>query len=282
MGVRKISLSIAIFLNALLLLSLIFYNVNLNEELRKKHSAIQDLEREKAELGAEVEKVKSFLKNVSETRESELRNPAWEELKTFLELDDTNELIYDKGSFDCSGFAIELFKRTRANGLKSAIVEVNFEENETGHVLNAFRTTDEGLIFVDATGNEGGNGRDKIAYVEEGKTYGIIALEGLKERRVDCSVECAEFAKEITYATYADFFDYSYFSAFKKCKDFYEDCIDLYNKAVDEYNKGSRKYSSTELRKWFGNIEILEKELVSEKYYLVSEMGAVENIQIYW
>ena len=35
---------------------------------------------------------------------------------------------------------------------RAAFVAVLFSDNEAGHALNAFRTTDRGLVYVDCTG----------------------------------------------------------------------------------------------------------------------------------
>jgi len=44
---------------------------------------------------------------------STLRNPTWEELKEFLEQDETDKIEYKPGEFDCTGFAITLRDHAR-------------------------------------------------------------------------------------------------------------------------------------------------------------------------
>ena len=280
MEIQKTILSILAFL----LLSSVFYSVKQNQELKQRDLIIQNLRSENIKLQnnvsllkTEIIRVKSVLQNLSKTKE--LRNPNWEELKVFLEVDKTNELVYND-NFDCSGFAIELFKRARAKGLICAFVEIEFEE-EKAHTLNAFQT-DKGLIFVDVTGDESGNGKDKIAYVELGKPYGTIALEGVKERKIACNITCSQLAKSPKYTNHSNLFDYEYFLNFKECIRLYESCVDQYNQAVENYNKGIRTYSRAELEQWLENLKELESELGKERVYFLSESNTVKNVQIYW
>ena len=274
------------------LLCLVFYYKDYNKaefdnQIEEKNSLIQGLEQEKLELQNNITKLKkrfeeieSFCQNISTSEE--LKNPSWNELKIFLETDQTNKLIYNR-TFDCLGFGVELFKRARNSGLRCAIVEIEFEENTTSHVLNAFQTADKSLVFVDATGNENGTGKDRIGYIKIREPYGTAELSVIKENMISCDVDCNQFAKQVSYVNYTDFFGYSYFLELKKCKEFYEDCIDLYNNAVKEYNKGERKYSYSELQSWRQNLEALEEDISGDGFYSVSEWeGTVKNIEIYW
>lgn len=272
-----------------LLVFMIFYlfltYTKFSEELEKKNSTIQALETQVDELQTnvsslkqEVERAKSLLQNISK---EELKNPSWEELKTFLELDDTNKLIYDKEKFDCSGFAIELFKHARALGMKAGFVELQFVGEAVGHTLNAFQT-DKGLIFVDATGDENGTGEDKIAYVEVGKPYAVIELEGVKERIIDCSIDCRQLTKDLNYINYSNMFSYDYFTAYKKCKELYETCGSFYNQEVEKFNKGESSYSYPELENLYQNLMKLKEEITRQNVYIFSESGIVKNMKIYW
>jgi hypothetical protein len=282
------AVSILIVLNILFLAGIIYYYIENTRQLAERESAIKILENENKELKSQVasldserEEVKAFLAATSETKESELRNPTWSELKIFLGMDDTNTMIYND-SFDCSGFAIELFKRARNVGLNCGFAEVAYSENISGHMMNAFRTSDMGIIFVDVTGDVNGDGADKIAYVEIGKPYGIVELSAVTEMIVDCDVTCSQFAREVTYVNHSNIMSYDYFVKLKNCISFYEDCVSQYNIAVHDYNRGHDKYAFSELQKWNGNLGILQDELTRGNFYVVSEGQVVKGIQIYW
>ena len=250
---------------------------NLEIEKTQLKNQLSNYSQEIKDLTNELNKLKDFIEEAYGREESKLRDPTWEELKLFLETDKTNELIYNDESFDCSGFAIELFKRARANGLKIAIVEIEFNENISGHMLNAFHT-DKGLIFVDVSGNENGTGKDKIAYVEKGKNYGTIALDSLKSRIPNCNINCSQLIEGFNYINFSNVFDYNYFTKFEKCVNLYEKCVKEYNQAVEK-----RSYSHSELNKWYENLKKLEGEIAIGKYYVLSKWdGTIKNIQIYW
>jgi hypothetical protein len=277
-----------IVVNLLFIIAIISFYIATTQKLNLKDSVIQNLQDEKTELEnknvlleADKEKLSSFLTNISEAKESELKNPTWEELKIFLDSDDTNKLVYNK-SFDCTGFAIELFKRTRDTGLRCGLVEVEYEENTTGHMLNVFQTVDKGLAFIDVTGNENGRGLDKIAYVEVGKPYGIIYLKKVNEQNVNCDVTCSQLTKEMSYVNYPNIFSYDYFASLNKCINFYKDCIKEYNNAVAQFNRGNRTYSFSELQKWGDNLNVLGNQLTLDNFYIISESKVVKNINIYW
>lgn len=285
MGILKILLSILLLL---VIAGFAFYYIESGNNFNEKDAIIQNLEQEKTELEATIssleaerEQVKALLLKTSEEKEAELKNPTWNELKLFLELDDVNEMVYSE-SFDCSGFAIELFKRARNNGYRCGFVEIEYEEETTGHMLNIFRTVDKGVIFIDVSGDESGTGNDKVAYAEIGKPYGTIQLDGLKEKRVSCGVPCSDFATKITYVDYTDPFDYEYFIEFNNCIDFYKTCTESYNAAVDEYNKRTGKYTYSEIQNWLKNLKVLEKELVSGEFYFLSEAETIKSMQTYW
>jgi len=96
-----------------------------------------------------------------------LRNPSWEELKTFLKEDKTDQLEYIFPSFVCADFATTLQSNAKKAGLRCAITSVELKgypdwynygiPSNTGHALNAFETTDRGLVYIDCTGLPSGS-----------------------------------------------------------------------------------------------------------------------------
>ena len=84
-----------------------------------------------------------------------------------------------------------LHNNAEAAGIRAALVGVFFEGQIIGHGLNAIKTTDRGLVYVDSTGPtleqslrvalyriSGGAPLewDKIAYMVKGKEYGAISI----------------------------------------------------------------------------------------------------------
>lgn len=206
-----------------------------------------------------------------------LENPTWQELKEFLEQDDTDKLPYKPEEFDCTGYALILRDNARTRGFRCAYVEVEFA-NGKGHALNAFQTIDKGLVFVDVTES------DKIAYVKIGKPYGLICLDGVKWKYIDCSLyKPEEFWGPLTYVECDESsnfpLSYDYYTKYVGRVMFYNKSVQAYNRAVNEYNIGSTKYTYEQLSNWRSNLEALKQDLGSVLY---EPLGIVENIEIYW
>lgn len=235
----------------------------LQSDLTVAQAQMQDLQ-------SEYDKTRSDL--LEGIKQSELKNPTWQELKEFLQLDDTDELLYDIDSFDCTGFAITLRDNAQGYGIRCAFVEIGFFEGE-GHALNAFETTDRGLVYVDTTES------DKMAYLKMNKPYGTISLDGAKIEYIACSGDPDEFWAPLTYGTHADPFSYDYYTDYQRRKEFYQESIAAYNQAADEFNRGSTMWSYSELTAWLENLEALVQDLGSN---LFEAGGTVNNIQIYW
>jgi len=85
----------------------------------------------------------------------EATNPSWLEPKDFLEKDKTDQHDYSRSSFVCADFAETLHNNAEKAGIRAAYVVVKLQGNpdfgDTIHVLDAFNTTDEGLVFIDDT-----------------------------------------------------------------------------------------------------------------------------------
>jgi len=152
-------------------------------------------------------------------------NPSWEELKSFILLDDTDNHVYREGSFVCTDYAAILHNRAEAAGITSAYVNIDFVGDTPGHALNAFQTTDRGLVYIDCTGkglldvhsSENASGsdianHDKVAYVQEQSEYGVISIEQ------------------------ATSFEYSYYEQWNSKWQEYEDLLDTYNETVRTHN----------------------------------------------
>lgn len=249
----------------------------------------------------------------SEVRLVNYRNatdPTWDELITFLQSDDTDEHSYIEDSFVCADFAEMLHNNAEGSGIKAAYVVVDFVVGE-GHALNAFNTTDKGLVYVDCTRGfsspiiaELSNGEkkeyrehDKIAYVVEGKEYGLISIDK---------------------ATSPEYWFYEEYT--KKWEDLEKD-IDTYNRDVEEYNKSVEAYERDaeayekarggrtfindyeeyeQLNKTYNDLKARKKELdirgneldarrdrLDERqeelgYYRWEPLGVVTSVEVYW
>ncbi|MDD5509444.1 MAG: hypothetical protein PHI12_01335 [Dehalococcoidales bacterium] len=214
----------------------------------------------------------SYQKLLERLEQSEMADISWPELKEFLEQDDTDRLTYIGGRFDCSGFAITLRDHATRCGIRCAYVEISFSV-DSGHALNAFETTDMGLVYVDCTE------ADMIAYVKLDEPYGTISLDGVKSEYIVCSGDPAEFWGPLDYKTHANPFSYSYYTDYQRRVEFYGDSIEAYNEAVRMYNHGSEQWSYDQLTSWLDNINALREDLGT--HYPLDD-GQIKNIETYW
>ena len=117
-------------------------------------------------------------------------------------------------------------------GIRAAWVSVEFTDNPDGHALNAFETTDKGLVFVDCAGGSPSDyipiasiltgetidesscpdSHDKIAYIEIGEQYGLISIEN---------------ASSPKYRFYLDYVE---------SRSSLEERLEAYNSAAEQHN----------------------------------------------
>lgn len=232
----------------------------------------------------------------------EAEDPSWDQLKTFLAEDKTDERDYVLGDFVCGSFAQDVHNNAEKAGIRAAWVAIDLANKPIGHALNAFNTIDRGMVFTDSTGDtaeaneaailrpelEGdgealaGHARDRAAYVVKGKELGFISLD------------------------MAGSPDYFYYEEYReKSREFaaqlteYNAKVTAYNSDVEAFNRwaGGTVFvaGSSEARRaeqWKGNLQMSQYLLKSARTELEKSgvelgplwkpMGIVSNIDIRW
>lgn len=185
-------------------------------------------------------------------------NPSWEQLKIFLKQDDTDDIAYEPGLFICGDFAETLHNHAEEAGIRAAYVIVGFG-NGPGHALNAFSIEDQ-TVFVDVISG------DKVAYVEVGRSYGVIALDVVTD------------------------FSYSYFETYaQRVEEYlqdheaYEEELEAYNKEVDDYNNEQPHPPQYDSRQeWYQSLLAREADLNDRCEELEAEAGILGITGQYW
>lgn len=77
-----------------------------------------------------------------------LRNPTYQEMKTFITEDPTNSNTYIEDKYVCVDFAAAVTNSAQADGIRCAVVDI-FYPDGYGHTIVAFDTTDRGLIYIE-------------------------------------------------------------------------------------------------------------------------------------
>jgi hypothetical protein len=181
-------------------------------------------------------------------------DPTWEQLKSFLTMDDTDEHPYLPEIYMCADFAEEIQNNAEAAGIRAAFVTIDFEDGSIGHALNAFNTSDRGLFYIDCTGPglivitpTGGNETydtehdwDKAAYIEIGEPYGIVSLDVATCPEYSCyeayEQEEADFETRLEqYNQRREQYNQRREQSNQKLEQFNQE-VDAYNSDVDAYN----------------------------------------------
>ncbi len=92
-----------------------------------------------------------YLADLSLADNASAHNPTYKELLDFLYEDATDQNLYVDDVYMCGSFARDLHNNAEAHGIRAAFVAIHFY-NELPHAINAFKTTDRGLVFIDVTG----------------------------------------------------------------------------------------------------------------------------------
>lgn len=211
-------------------------------------------------------------------------NPTYAKLVAFIKEDSTDEHPYRDESFFpvsllyvCSDFAQDVHNNAEVAGIRAAWVGIDFEGDDEGHALNAFETTDRGLVYIDCTG--GGSlspsleynatSWDTVAYVEIGKEYGLIDIGKAKSP------------------------SYSFYEQYKQKLQEYQKLLSDYNDEIMQYNQEIREkvyYEGSaelaEMEAWEARLEEKSQEIdeLGEELgdYWFEALGIVEDAQIHW
>ncbi len=99
-------------------------------------------------------------------------NPTLDELLDFIAEDETDSNEYIKYLYDCSQFSRDVHNHAETAGIRAAEVQIFFTNEKIGHALDAFITSDYGLVFIDCTTSP-----DTIARVCVGKEYRALPVD---------------------------------------------------------------------------------------------------------
>ena len=109
---------------------------------------------------------------------SQAVNPTWNQLMTFIAQDKTDQHPYNINSFNCVNYATTVYNNAEASDIEAATVTLNLSNSVAGHAVNAFITSDYGLVYVDCTGG------DAISRVEVGKVYRAVSPGDIQPTQV--------------------------------------------------------------------------------------------------
>lgn len=233
-------------------------------DLSAVHAQLVDMQNENVSLQTEIEALQDENEALQEKLDGTLpyskadgtsitlqnnfdnvHNPTWKELKLFLENDETESITYDYSLFVCGDFAELLHNNAEATGIRAGVAIIHFEDDPIPHALNVFYSADyDKLVYIDCTGSVltysyniytgtttvESTGEDKVAYVVEGKKYGLIPI--ICEADAYGGFVYTNWPTGYyIYETYAE----SWWNCYRMVED-YNLAVDEYNDRVDWYN----------------------------------------------
>jgi len=209
-------------------------------------------------------------------------NVNYTELKDFISRDQTDKKNYVNSGeirFICSDFAEMLHNNAEAYGIRAGYAGIDWEEGGLGHAINAFETVDMGLVFVDCTGKsdfsqvsgeqEAVGSWDKIAYVEIGNVYGVIAIDKAESP------------------------SYSFFTEYNRKWEIYQEQSTAFNRDVKEFNREVEGKAYNEGTEAYRSLIMKEEELTAREQKLkelsieigkqrFKPLGLVKRVSIRW
>ena len=229
-------------------------------------------------------------------------DPSWDQLKAFLIEDKTDERDYVLGDFVCGSFAQDVHNNAEKAGIRAAWVAIDLANKPIGHAINAFNTTDRGMVFTDSTGDTAednlaailrpeleengdtltGHSRDRIVYAVKGKELGFISLDTAQSP------------------------DYFYYEQYRESSRGYMSLLNEYNSKVTAYNSDVQAFNSwvssrvlmagsgeaRRAEQWKGDLRTSEYMLKTAEADLKKAgaglgplwkpLGVVSNIDIRW
>jgi hypothetical protein len=96
-------------------------------------------------------------------------NPTFEQVQRFVEEDTTDKHVYSLDSYVCADYARDFHENAEKAGLSCRFIEINFEGRQTGHAIDCFYTTDQGVIYVEPE-------TDEIINIKTGEWYGTAGV----------------------------------------------------------------------------------------------------------
>ena len=183
--------------------------------------------------------------------------------------------------FVCSDFAEAVHNNAEVAGIRAGYLSIDWEDGSIGHAINAFETTDLGIVYIDCTGRsaysqieDGGSSSadmswDKVAYIEIGKKYGVIPLD---------------FA-ELPYYFFFEQYDLKWMELKEKLTEYNAE-VKLYNQEISgkAFYRGSSDLER--IKAWEARLKLKEKELDDLQEELGDSrfrpLGLVKSFNIHW
>ena len=145
--------------------------------LKMKEEEIKTLKLNLEDALREIEELKAFAREEYRRGLEEgfghgytIRDPTYEEMVDFIRKDRTDEREYIEGKYECRHFARDVCNNAEDEGIRCALVLVDFEEGS--HAIVGFNTVDKGFVYIEPQ-------TDEEVEIEVGKKYMGLTVKGV-------------------------------------------------------------------------------------------------------
>jgi hypothetical protein len=207
-------------------------------------------------------------------------NCTYAELLAFIDADPTDTNVYLEGSYVCANFAEDVHNNAEAAGIRAAWVGIDLEGEEQGHALNAFETTDKGLVYIDCTGGGLASRLATLVTQSQSQSWDTVAY-------IEIGCECG-----FMDISYAESPSYSFYEEYVQKWQEFETKLESYNREVDRYNQeiSGKVYiigsaEDARMTAWEARLEQEEQaldKLTKELEGFYEPSSVVEDIHVHW
>lgn len=139
---------------------------SLNSQISNLNQQITTLQNQNISLNVNLSRYTEILRGLSISLENissrptlidnpNAHNPTWHELLQFLISDNTETHQYIENVYDCTDFSNDLHNNAERYGIKCAVIHIDFSDVLFySHALNAFITTDYGIVYIESMGTD--------------------------------------------------------------------------------------------------------------------------------
>jgi len=211
-------------------------------------------------------------------------NPTWQQLCSFLSSDETEQKLFIFSDYTSGDSAKELHDNAESHELRAAFVVVDIE-GDSRYAVNAFKTTDKGLVFVDCNYS-----RYKAHMLWEMNSltkagwlmYSVpeISYDAIAYVKINKELGMLSFTKDGQNS-------YEFYEIMKKKWAECQPRLTAYNNKIENLNKEltPNNYWATPIQKQLKEIENEYNELkiiTNQLIPIFESQGVVKNIDLYW
>jgi hypothetical protein len=143
--------------------------ISVENKFTTKNNELRSLENNYQTKNNTLQLLIQDIEYLKKGNKSNLHDPTYEETINFIELDKTNENVFNDVTYNCAHFSRDVNNNAEEQGIRCAYVFILFRKG-VSHACIAFNTTDQGIIYFEPQ-------EDLEVKLEKGKDYWTECLQ---------------------------------------------------------------------------------------------------------